>query len=215
MTTPHDTAELMKTWIRAGAASRGCAPPTAEGEGWRVEVNAPEQLRRHVFAGDCAALRELGTTVDEPWVWLKACMSAESLRALLPPRWTVRDVPSYFMTFDAMPPTAPPLPTGYTLAVTHEAGVAHACIHAADGVLAADGRVVVMDGCATVDRIGTHEAHRRRGLGLAIMGALHADASDRGADRGLLVATAAGHALYTTLGWVVQAPYASAVIAPA
>ncbi len=212
MTTTTDTAALMETWIQGWAAARGLAPPVAQGAGWRVEVDQPEQLRRHVFAGDCATLRELGATVHEPWVWLKACMSVEALRALLPPRWTVREALGYFMTFEDAPPAALPLPDGYALGVTREGGVDHACIHAADGVLAADGRVVVVDGCAIIDRIGTHEAHRRRGLGRTVMCALHAAARERGARRGLLVATQDGHALYTTLGWAVQAPYASAVI---
>jgi GNAT superfamily N-acetyltransferase len=212
MTKTHETAELLKTWIRGWAASRGCAPPTAEGEGWRVEVNAPDQLRRHVFSGEGPTLRALGATVTEPRVWLKACMGNDELQALLPPRWTVRPDPSYFMRFEGAPPAGMALPDDYVLDIEQEGDVHRARIHAADGTPAADGRVVMIGDSAIFDRIATGEAHRRRGLGRALMAALHARAQERGAARGLLAATQAGHALYMTLGWTVQSPYASAVI---
>ncbi|MEP6504695.1 MAG: GNAT family N-acetyltransferase [Betaproteobacteria bacterium] len=212
MTSAPDTAELLKTWIQGWAISRACAPPVADGPGWRVEVGAPDQLRRHVFAGDCATLRALGDTVVEPAVWLKACMSIDALRAIVPPRWTVRTEPSYFMRFEGAPPLAGPLPDGYATSLEHADGVLRVRIHAADGALAADVRVVTIGEHAIFDRIGTDEAHRRRGLGRALMAALHATARERGATRGLLAATQAGHALYMTLGWTVQSPYASAVI---
>jgi GNAT superfamily N-acetyltransferase len=123
---------------------------------------------------------------------------------------------TYFMRHDAAPPPAGPLPAGYRLAVAPDPAMPHvamASVSAADGSHAADGRLVVVDGHAIFDRIATGEAHRRRGLGAAVMTALHERARELGARRGLLAATEAGHALYRTLGWQVQAPYSSAVIA--
>jgi GNAT superfamily N-acetyltransferase len=212
MTTTPDTGELLDTWIQGWATSRACAPPVAHGAGWRVEVNEPDQLRRHVFAGDCATLRELGETVVEPWSWLKACIGSDALRALLPPRWTVRPEPSYFMRFEGEPPTPVPLPDSYALEFEQAGDLHRARIHAADGTTVADGRIVMIGDSAIFDRIATDEAHRRRGLGRALMAALHVRAQEHGAVRGLLAATQAGHALYMTLGWIVQSPYASAVI---
>ena len=214
MTSAPDTADLLKIWIRGWAASRGCTPPTADGEGWRVEVNAPDQLRRHVFAGDCATLRERADEVVEPAVWLKACMATEALRARVPPRWTVRAEPSYFMRFEGTPPRAVELHGGYVASIEESGGLVRVRIHAADGTPAADGRIALVGDSAIFDRIATDEGHRRRGLGAAVMGALHAVARERGATRGLLAATEAGHALYLGLGWTVQSPYASAVISP-
>ncbi len=212
MRSDLETASLLETWLIGWALTRGCAPPLVHGGGWRVEVGLPDQLRRHVFASDCATLRELGDTVTEPWVWLKACMRHDQMRAIMPPRWRVRAEPSWFMRFDGAPPPASRVATGYELRAFDEAGAHVIQVHAADGTQAARGRMAVVGDCAIFDRIRTEDAHRRRGLGRALMAALHARAHARGAVRGLLAATQDGHALYTTLGWEVQSPYASAVI---
>ena len=206
-----DTDFLLKTWVAGWATTRGCAPPVASGPGWRVEVGLPDQVRRHVFARDNGTLRDLGATVTEPWVWIKACMPHEELRALMPPRWQVRADTSCFMRFAGAPPSVR-LPAGYELREFDEAGVHFARLHAADGTLAARGQLAMAGDSAIFDRIRTEDAHQRRGLGRALMAVLHAQAHERGAARGLLAATPSGRALYTTLGWIEQASYASAVI---
>jgi GNAT superfamily N-acetyltransferase len=66
---------------------------------------------------------------------------------------------------------------------------------------------------AVFDRIETAVAHRRRGLGRAVMGALDALARERGVGERLLVATDAGRRLYLQLGWTDLAPYSTAVLA--
>ena len=205
-----ETAAFLKTWVAGWAITRGVSPPIEDGPGWRVQVGEPDQVRRHVFAGDNPTLRDLGATVTEPWIWLKAFMHHEALRALLPPRWRV-DGPSYFMRFEGAPP-AGRLPAGYALREFDEAGVRLVQVLAADGAQAARGRLAMVGDNAIFDRIRTADDHRRRGLGRAVMAALHAHARARGAARGLLSATRDGHALYLTMGWRVQAPYSGAVI---
>jgi GNAT superfamily N-acetyltransferase len=211
-TPAAELAPLFRTWFHAWAASRALEPPTEHGGHWRVEVGLPEQRRRHYFAGITDRLRAFGDATHEPWVLIKALATADELRAALPARWTVLTAPSYFMRFDGPAPEAPPMPRGYALSVENEAGVRHAVVRTADGTTAADGRLVIVDGTAVFDRIGTEAAHRRRGLGRHVMCALHAAAQREGVARGLLAATVDGHALYTTLGWRVRSPYATALI---
>jgi predicted GNAT family acetyltransferase len=62
------------------------------------------------------------------------------------------------------------------------------------------------------DQIITEEAHRRLGLGTVVMLNLDAVAEQAGATNRLLVATAAGRALYERLGWTVLAPWSTAVL---
>ena len=77
--------------------------------------------------------------------------------------------------------------------------------------LAASGYAAEYNGIFIFDRIIVEEAHRRRGLGKAMMAVLGAEQRSR-ATRRVLVATDAGRALYSTLGWTVIAPYSTVVI---
>jgi GNAT superfamily N-acetyltransferase len=61
--------------------------------------------------------------------------------------------------------------------------------------------VGVLGSDAVFDRVETSPAHRRRGLGHHVMGALTGWAVDQGATEGLLAASADGAGLYTSLGW--------------
>ena len=78
--------------------------------------------------------------------------------------------------------------------------------------VAAAGHVAVVEDAAIFDRISTDAAHRRRGLGRAVMCALDAASRTLGARRGVLGATADGYAMYRALGWHLQSPLASGVI---
>jgi GNAT superfamily N-acetyltransferase len=206
-----ETAALVCLWVQGWAASRGLPPPIAHGNGWRVEVGLPRQSRRHVFPDISRALRALGESIVEPWSYLKACATVDELRAALPAHWHV-EAQTHFMRFDGPPLPAPALPCRYRLDVAMQGQLAAARVLAADGTTAAAGHAAVVEDAAIFDRISTDGAHRRRGLGRAVMCALDAASRTLGARRGLLAATADGHALYRTLGWCVQSPYASAVI---
>jgi GNAT superfamily N-acetyltransferase len=183
----------------------------AHSDGWRVEVGHPQQMRRHVFPHISPALRALGEAIVEPWSYVKACVTADALRAALPAHWYV-DEQTHFMRFDGPPPPAAALPVGYKLDVATWDRLALARVLAADGSVAAAGYMAVAEDAAIFDRISTDAAHRRRGLGRVVMCALDAASRTLGARRGLLGATADGYAMYCTLGWHVQSPLASAVI---
>jgi GNAT superfamily N-acetyltransferase len=208
---PSETAALLRLWVEGWAASRGVPPPVAHSDGWRIEVGRPQQKRRHVFPRISRALHALGETVLEPWSYLKACATVDELRAALPTHWHV-EAQTYFMRFDGPPPPGPALPGGYELDVATQGRLAVARVLAADGSVAAAGHVAVVEDAAIFDRISTDAAHRRRGLGRAVMCALDAASRTLAARRGLLGATADGYAMYRTLGWHVQSPLVSGVI---
>lgn len=206
-----ETAELVRLWVLGWAASRGAPPPVAHRDGWQIEVGLARHKRRHVFPHVSPALRALGEAIREPWNYLKACATADQLRAALPASWHV-EVETYFMRFDGPPLPAPALPAGYRLDLATQGRLAVARVLAADGSVAAAGHAAVADGAAIYDRISTDAAHRRRGLGRAVMCALDAASRTLGARRGLLAATADGYEMYRTLGWHVQSPLVSGVI---
>jgi len=76
--------EIFMAWIRGWAHSREVPPPVPHADGFRIEVGLPQQAARYVFPHPSTALRELGRTVAQPWVFLKACATSDQLRGLLP-----------------------------------------------------------------------------------------------------------------------------------
>ena len=202
--------ELVALWVRGWALARETAPPTPHADGHRVEVGWPNQARRFVFPTLSDEIRRLGSGVDEPFVFLKACAPPEALRGVLDEPWSVAD-PSYMMTLADLDRPTPLAPLGYQLEI--QAGPSGPiAVVTSSGDIAASGRVAVVGDLAVYDRIVTDPDHQRRGLGAVVMAALGRAARDLGARRGALVATEAGRGLYESLGWRLHSLYATAVI---
>lgn len=96
----------------------------------------------------------------------------------------------------------PPLDPELTFRWDVEDGVTRYTVEAGDRV-AAGGTVGVLGDVATFDAVETMPQFQRRGLGRHVMATLTVQAMGRGAERGILAASAPGRALYTALGWDV------------
>ena len=202
---------LLERWLTGWSLARGLPLPQPCGEGLVVEVGWPEQVRRHVFVDAGQALQECAAHIHEPFIYLKAAVAPEQLRRDLPAPWQIES-PRYLMSCPTAMARISALPAGYGATVASEHGASVIRFADATGQTAAIGRVVQHQGSAVFDRIETHEAHRRRGLATAVMGALDAVAAEAGVSERLLVASEAGRALYSRLGWRVLAPYSTAVL---
>ncbi|WP_329234136.1 GNAT family N-acetyltransferase [Streptomyces sp. NBC_00111] len=212
------TSEAVRAWVHGWALSRGAGEPSPEPWGFTVTIGLPGHPVSHVLpSADEATVRELTGSTTGPGVWLKAFVPAESLASWIAPGWYLPGAPGFLMSIALHRDSArtpPPLPGGYRLRTWTRAGVVHARVHTPDGTTAARGQISVDGSTAVVDKVETHPAHRRRGLGRVIMGALTVTAADRGATAGLLASTAAGRALYEATGWRVAAPLANALRGP-
>ena len=215
MPTTDTHLEIFHAWCRGWAITREVAPPVRHADGLRIEVGMPRQLRRYVFPQASQALHQLGETVSQPWVFLKACATSDELHALLPARWQMQD-DHFLMTCGDVPfAGSGALAPGYMMQIDDAAAHtrrAHVEVHADDGSLAAAGHLALDERFAIYDRIVTEPAHQRRGLGRAVMHTLQAIARAHGRRANVLVASAQGRALYETLGWRLHAPWATAVI---
>ncbi len=209
---PAVDLDLLERWLAGWSLSRGVPLPERQGGGLVVEVGWPEQLRRHVFVDAGSALRDCAAQIHTPFVYLKAAVDDAAMRRALPARRTI-GAPRYLMGH-AGPMAAVAAPAGYRATVGQEHGAHVVRFADAAGEPAAIGRIVLHHGTAVFDRIETAAAHRRRGLARAVMSELDRLAQAGGATERLLVATAAGRALYERLGWRLLAPYATAVLAP-
>ncbi|MFJ8888870.1 GNAT family N-acetyltransferase [Streptomyces sp. NPDC102402] len=213
-----DTSEAVRAWVHGWALSRGTTAPSSMPWGFTVTIGLPGHAMSHVLpTADEATVRELTGSTTGPGVWLKAFVPAESLASWIAPGWSLPGAPGFLMSTalrTGSPRIPPSLPGGYRLRTWARAGVTHARVHAPDGTTAARGQISVDGTNAVVDKVETHPAHRRRGLGRVIMGTLTGTAAERGATVGLLASTAAGRALYEATGWHVTAPLANALRGP-
>ncbi len=202
---------LIALFAQGWAITRGVAAPVPRYGGYFIGVGQPDQKARYVFPSlDPAVIANLGQTIREPFVYLKICEDEHKVRKALPSHWAIRQPPTYIMT-RPLDPTRPKLPPGYALTTALEGAVLRATI-ATEGAPVASGGIILLGDTVLFDQVGTHEAHRRRGLGRAVMTALSNAALEQGAPNGLLSATEMGRALYEDIGWSVHSPYTSAVI---
>ncbi|WP_344476984.1 GNAT family N-acetyltransferase [Nonomuraea monospora] len=183
----------------------------AEPWGLRVDVGLPGHVARHIVAAPTPrTLRRLAGTLTAPGTWLKLCAPAEAVAPLLTSPWAVQD-PEFMMTAP-LTRGAVEAPPGYHLAVTTRAGVTAARLLTDAGEVAARGQFALAGTTAVVDQVETAAGHRRRGLGTVVMRTIAATAASKGARTGVLVATAQGQALYSTLGWTLHTPVTAAVL---
>ncbi|MEU5976710.1 GNAT family N-acetyltransferase [Streptomyces sp. NPDC047315] len=208
--TKIDSA-LIRRWLTGWTVARSlpeAQPIGPAGDGLRsdcdqpgraVEVFAlradeePESLVR--LAADVAAARRT-TWLTVPTLvprTVEAAVGAAGLEVLHASEW--------FMTTELTehPRHAPAAP--YERQVRTEGAVTVVTLRDPSGAVAASGTVAVVGTDAIADRIETDAAHRRRGLGRAVMSALAEAAVDRGARTGLLIASEEGQHLYSSLGW--------------
>lgn len=201
--------DLLAGWLGARSLAHGLPLPVPDHGGLRVDTGLPHEHRRHVFAGPAQGIRELGRSIATPYTLIKMCGTGEQLLALVPPRWRLQPGAN-LMTQDGTRDTPLLLPAGYRIDLEEKYPVATARIFAEDGSLAAIGHAAEYAGVFVFDRIATAAAHRRRGLGRAVMTAL-GSMQQSNAQRAL-VATEEGRALYTSLGWTVRSPYSTVAI---
>lgn len=198
---------LLHAWLAGRSIARGLPAPVAEHGGYRVETGSEAETRRWVFPRMGDGLVALGRTIRAPRQPIKLCGAAERLRAALPDGWQVQ-ASAHVMRCDPQP-IERPLPAGYRIEAQRRGAAVDVRILTSSGLLAASGHAGETAGAFVYDRIETAEAHRRRGLGGALMTALGARMLEPGKLR-LLVATDAGRALYERLGWHTIAPYSTA-----
>ncbi|QEV21799.1 GNAT family N-acetyltransferase [Streptomyces alboniger] len=202
---------LIRRWLNGWTVARSlpAAEPVESGEdglwskcnqpGREVEVFAlradeePKSLAR--LAASVAAAQQT-TWLTVPTLLpgtVEAVVSAAGLEVLQRSEW--------FMTTDLTehPQHAPAAP--YEREVRTEGPVTVVSLHDSSGGVAAHGAIAVIGADAIADRIETDAAHRRRGLGRAMMSALAEAAVAQGARTGLLIASKEGQHLYSSLGW--------------
>jgi len=204
----HSLPDLVMAWGRGRAVSRPTPPPTAVPGGFRVHVAASSGRIRHVLhTFDSDRLGRIATEQTAPGSQIRIAGPTSVLHEAVPPEW-VMDAAGHLMTVPFAPRPAE-APEDYRIEVTDEGDLTVArALHR--GGEAASARLGRSGEFGVFDQVNTDPAHRRRGLGTAIMEALSNRALDLGMTTGLLVGSDEGRALYEALGWTYRSDFPGA-----
>lgn len=184
-----------------------------DGDVVTVRIGLPDRITESiVLTTDPDLYAEVAKRTGGPSTWLTAPTAdrQRSEAAAGAAGFTIH-APEWLMSRPLDDHPATDVPDGYETWVSGRHPVMVAEIVTDDAlprVLAAKGHLALSgegDADAVADRIFTVPAHRRRGLGAVVMTALTTAARERGAQTGLLVASAEGRQLYERLGWKVEA----------
>lgn len=176
-----------------------------------MDTHSENEVKRWVFPQLSEGLHDIACEITAPRHYLKLCGTNDELRsARLPVRWEIQSA-NYFMQAGAASGETGSLPDGYRMEVHQDGPVTGVRILAPNGDLAASGCAAETTDAFVYDRIETAPDHRRKGLGIVVMGVL-GSARKSPTTPGILVATEDGRCLYARLGWKVIAPFAAATI---
>ncbi|MFJ3636731.1 GNAT family N-acetyltransferase [Streptomyces sp. NPDC090112] len=206
--------ETARSWVEGWAVAREVPEPVEVPWGLRIDVGHPAQRVRHVLLdADAEAARGLVGSIGEPTTCVKAFLPAADTDPWFSSAWEPTEA-CFLMAVDLRPARVRP-PDGYAVTVEVSGGVTHARVLNTAGETAAYGRTGTAGDVCVFDQVVTEPAHRRRGLGTVVMGALTDAALARGVSTGALGATVPGRALYEALGWKVLSPLTGYVYRPA
>ncbi|MET7423123.1 GNAT family N-acetyltransferase [Dactylosporangium sp. NPDC005555] len=201
-----DLRELVVRWQRGWGLSRALPAAADLGPGLRVRcLQIGRAVEYFALDQDPASLRDLAGRVaaetEVTWLTVPTADPDRTAGLLESAGLVVLKRSELMMTIDLCDHPEPPPAAGYTLRTRAQDAVVTATVHDAAGTTGAHGTIGLAGPDAVADRIETMSAHRRRGLGSTVMGALAAAAVSAGATRGILVASEEGRHLYTKLGW--------------
>lgn len=198
-----ELGNLVRRWERGWALARGLGPAEEARGALHVPVHDEDRHTEVVVldAGSIAALAaEVAAAPVTNWLTVPTT-DADSVLRIFTDAGLKLHQRECFMSTNLNNHPSHKAPADYTVTTTFADGLIQARIEHSNGDLAARGVMSVIGADAAAHNIVTLPDHRRRGLASALMSALADEAVARGATTGLLVASADGERLYTSLGW--------------
>jgi len=193
--------ELVERWHRGWIAADGLTSEHRDGH-LVVHVNRPNRQYEWIATDDAetATVARIVAATDEPnWLSVPTHAPQKVVAEIEAAGLVVARPDETFMRRTLADHPAPEPPAGYVVEVRRTPVIGVQVLK--DGEEAASGLMAVVGEDAVAHRIGTAEAHRRRGLGSVVMGTLVREALKDGAKTGLLFSSTEGVHLYRRLGW--------------
>lgn len=204
--------DIVEKWLKAWSLSRELPPPLRYKSGFMVNVGEEKQKIRYVFPELNDDFFQLSKAIEEPWIFLKVCVSPDELGYNLPQRWEIQPQGYMMPCFHLMNDLPLGLPINYKFELSNYNSTIVARVKSLTDELASEGRLIMVDDLAVYDRIFTNQNHRRKGLAAFLIKELEKIALTKGIFKNFLVATEEGKMLYESLGWEVNSFYTSVVI---
>ncbi len=206
------SSDIIEKWLKAWALSRELPLPAKFKSGFKIDVGYETQKTRYVFPELNNDFISLSNSINDPWIFLKACASPDEIKPVIPDKWIIQ--PQGFMMSCSHIQNIPNinLHKDYKLEFDNYNSTFVVKIVTQKGELASTGRVVLVDDLAVYDRISTDNNHRRKGLAKFLMKELEKIALSKDIFKNILVATEEGKLLYQSLGWQIDSLYTSIVI---
>lgn len=204
--------DIIEKWLKGWSLSRDLPLPFQYKSAFKVDVGYEKQKARYVFAELNEDFFQLAESINEPWIFLKVCVSFDDFKDKISKKWKVQPEGYMMSCFHPMAFPNVSLQDDYILELDQYNSTFIVKIIAKNGELASIGRVVLIDDFAIYDRILTENNHKRKGLATFLMKELEKIALSNGISNNFLVATEEGKTLYESLGWELYSLYTSIVI---
>ncbi|SRR6266540_846002 len=204
--------DLVRRWVEGWRLCRGLEPAIEYGDALHVVLGLPGRERELFALDDEPAIvdRLASRAAEDVWLTVTTQYGDEVARRLADAGLEPFAEQKMLMSIELRDHAQPATPSPYELDISQRGPLEYVRIVTADGEVAARGMAAIVGGDAVMHDIQTKPAHRRRGLGSVVMGALSRRALERGATAGLLMATTEGVYLYRTLGWLSEATMVTA-----
>ncbi len=203
--------ELLRRWVEGWRLCRGLDPVIEYDDALAVVLRLPGRERELFALTDEPAVvdRLAAGAIEDSWLTVTTQDGDGVARRLADAGLEPFEEHKMLMSIE-LHDHPQPAPPSYGLEVFSEGPLEYVRILASDGTIAARGMAAIVGNDAVMHDIQTDPAHRRRGLGSVVMGALSRCAIQRGAASSLLMATAEGVHLYRKLGWLPEATMVTA-----
>ncbi|MFI6678666.1 GNAT family N-acetyltransferase [Kribbella sp. NPDC050470] len=204
-------SEVLRRWVEGWRLCRGLGVVSEDRDALGVVLGLPGRERELFALTDAPGVvdRLVGLAVEGVWLTVTTLDGDGVARRLAAGGLAVFPEQKVLMTM-GLRDHPRPVTAEYGVELRSEGALEYVRVLASDGSVAARGMAAVVGRDAVMHDIQTEPAHRRRGLGSVVMGALSRRSVERGAETGLLMATAEGAHLYRKLGWRPEATMVTA-----
>ena len=145
----------LEKWLKGWTLSRKLSPPVKYKSGYKVDVGFESQKARYVFLKFNEDFISLANEIKDNYIFLKVCAAPEEITPVIPIHWKIQPQGYMMSCSSPMNISEVSLPDAYTIETENYNSTVFLKIFDDGGLIAATGRIVLVDDLAIYDRIIT------------------------------------------------------------